>query len=321
MLLRNAAPPCARPPARSCKAEAMQSARIIWHNGEFKSWQEFAADSFACFAFADSCVTETVSGRLNAEGSMVLFRAKDHAKRFIRSAKTCLMELPYEPKKLADAAKKLLQKSLDEKEDAAECLLEMRAFDAPDQVHVIMQCWPLADFSQDSASLSVSVGVSAWRRSLEFDVLHQAFAAPARMEQKLMRSEVRQRGLDEPIVLNVQGRVTDAAGPAVFAVRCGVLSTPPLADGPAESIARDSVLHLALDLEIPMVEESVTRTDLYMADELFLVSDEEGILPVHSVDGRVIAAVNEYGPVTRLIAERLEAAQRGEHPNYISWIS
>ena len=81
------------------------------------------------------------------------------------------------------------------------------------------------------------------------------------------------------------------------------------------------MLHLALDLEIPLIEESMTRTDLYMADELFLVSDEEGILPVRAIDGCVIGPVDEYGPVTKLIAERLAAAQRGAHPNYTAWTS
>lgn len=302
----------------------MQANPLIWHNGATKAWADFVADSSACFSFMDACVTETVSGRLNGEGSMVLFRLQDHTKRLIRSAKTCFMEVPYEPKKLADAAKKLLQKRLEDMENAGECHLEMRVFDAPGQVHVLMQCWPLAASpkrSDDPEAYSVAVGVSSWRRSSESDLLYQAGAASARMEQHLICREARQCGYDEPIVLNTQGRVADAAGAAVFAVRCGVVSTPPLADGPAESIARDTAIHLALDLEIPFVEESLTRTDLYAADELFLCSDGEGILPVHAVDGCFIGAVNEYGPITKLIADRLEEAQRGSNPHYASWTS
>ena len=347
----------------------MQTNQIIWHNGEIKQWQDFAADSWDCLSFAESCVKETIPGRVGKDDVLLLFRAQDHAKRLIRSAKTCFINVPLSPKELTDAAKKLLEKALENKKNATECRIDMRAFNSGPHAHVLMQCWLMApppdsleeleeegidvagalkelealgitledeeldeedDFEDDEDEyddedpevFSVSAAISSWRRFPETALMHQAFAAPSVMEDKLMRREALASGCDEAIILNAEGHVADATGyAAVFAVRDGALSTPPLADGPIESIARDSVLHLALDLEIPVIEESLTRTDLRMADELFLCSDEADIQPVHAVDGCTVGAVNEYGPIAKLIAERLESAQRGEHPNYAAWIS
>ena len=90
-------------------------------------------------------------------------------------------------------------------------------------------------------------------------------------------------------MLNELGLVCEGTGENLFVVRDGVLSTPPLSDGLLEGITRDTVLCLADDLEIPAIEESLTRADLYIADEVFMTGSAAELTPIGSVDGREIA--------------------------------
>lgn len=119
-------------------------------------------------------------------------------------------------------------------------------------------------------------------------------------------------------MLNEAGLVCEGTGENLFIVRDGVLSTPPLSDGLLEGITRDTVLCLADDLEIPAIEESLTRSDLYIADEVFMTGSAAELTPIGSVDGRV---VGKPGEITRLLQDRFFAVCYGNIEEYSEWLT
>ena len=119
-------------------------------------------------------------------------------------------------------------------------------------------------------------------------------------------------------MLNEAGLVGEGTGENLFIVRDGILSTPPLSDGLLEGITRDTVLCLADDLEIPAIEESLTRADLYVADEVFMTGSAAELTPIGSVDGRT---VGKPGQVTRALQERFFDVVYGNIEEYAEWVA
>ena len=136
--------------------------------------------------------------------------------------------------------------------------------------------------------------------------------------QILAKLEAKEHGYVEAIMLNEAGLVCEGTGENLFVVRDGILSTPPLSDGLLEGITRDTVLCLADDLEIPAIEESLTRSDLYIADEVFMTGSAAELTPVGSVDGRV---VGKPGEITRALQDRFFDLVYGRIDEYADWLT
>ena len=119
-------------------------------------------------------------------------------------------------------------------------------------------------------------------------------------------------------MLNEQGYVCEGTGENLFVVRNGIVSTPPLSDGLLEGITRDTILTLCCDMDIPALEESMTRSDLYIADEMFLTGSAAELTPVASVDERKISGM---GPVTEQLHKRYFDVAYGKVPEYEDWIT
>lgn len=148
---------------------------------------------------------------------------------------------------------------------------------------------PSADASD--AEKGLVVGISSWRH-VSAACLPVAFGSTAR-EAALApaAAEVNRADWDDAVLLNEAGLVCEALGGAVFSVRDGVLATPPQADGVRDTVMREVVLEMALDLEIPVVEESVDRSVLAASDEVFIAGDVAGIRPVRVFDGCLLTPV------------------------------
>ncbi|UCE87968.1 MAG: branched-chain-amino-acid transaminase [Deltaproteobacteria bacterium] len=145
----------------------------------------------------------------------------------------------------------------------------------------------------------------SWRRPA-LDALDPRVKSLNYLNSVLAKLEARERGADEALILNAAGSVAEAAVANVFAVRAGVLRTPPPTDGALEGITRRSVLELAASLGIPAFEASLARVDLLAADEVFLTGTGARLVAVRSLDGQAIGA-GGVGPVTRQIEEAYDA--------------
>jgi branched-chain amino acid aminotransferase len=135
----------------------------------------------------------------------------------------------------------------------------------------------------------------------------------------MAKIEALKAGYDEAILLSPQGYVSECTGENLFVVRGGRVLTPPLAAGALEGITQDSVITIARDLGFDVEYRNILRSDLYVADEAFLTGTAAEVVPIQSVDDRVLGS-GQPGPVTRRVQEVYHAAVRGQVDKYKDWV-
>lgn len=327
--------------------------KTIWLDGKLVVPAEAACAISCASLMGGMVVLEDAPLFKNERGSFV-FRVDDHVKQFERSAKIAQIELPYTSNKLAKAALKVAKASV--ADGCGEGIVRFVAYfggaasidgllPSNGQASVAIFCMPLSseaepvpvgsDAHSDALgkpsgsncavdSEMATAGISSWRAILNNALPPQAELAASRANAAFALREAWQRGFDEPILLNEVGDVCSGARKAVFAVRDGVLSTPPLACGVRETVERDFVINFAMDLDVPIVEERMTRADLCIADELFLCDVVRGVIPISSIDGCAIGKPGKTGPkpgpITRAIQERHAKTLAGKLDEYAAWL-
>ena len=172
--------------------------------------------------------------------------------------------------------------------------------------------------------------VSSWTHGIDNVIPSRAKVNGGYANNSLIKNEAILNGYDDAIVLDAQGRVTEATVANIFIVRNGVLITPGVSTDLLEGITRASVITIARDAGIPVEERAIDRTELYIADEAFISGSSARITPILSVDKRPMgmAAANAAGlavatvpgPIAKTILEKYEAAQRGTDGGiYAAW--
>ena len=166
-----------------------------------------------------------------------------------------------------------------------------------------------------------SVGVSSWRRVCDTALPARGKLTGAYVNSAFAKTEAMLNGFDEAIVLNEDGHVSEGSAENLFIVRDGVLVTPPLSDNILEGITRSIVIQLARDeLGLQVVERSIDRTELYIADEVFFCGTGVQVAAITSVDHRPVGT-GKLGPVVSRLREVYFAAVRGQLPLYRSWLT
>ena len=300
---------------------ALPTVEKIWMDGELVDWDKAQVHVLTHALHYGSGVFEGIRCYETAEGPAV-FRLTEHMERFERSAKMLFMDLGYSVEELVEAVKETIRVN-----KLPACYIRPIAFRGygvmgldplPAPVNVTIACWPWESYMGEEALRSgVDVGVSSWRQR-GINSLPPAIKATGNyLNSSLARIEANQHGYNEAILLNEQGKVTEGTGENLFVVRDGLISTPPVSDGLLEGITRDSVMQIALNLEYDVVEESLVRTDLYTCDEMFMTGSAAELVPVRSVDHRVIGPA---GPITLELQETYFKAVKGELPEYAEWL-
>jgi branched-chain amino acid aminotransferase len=293
----------------------------IWMDGELVPWDQAQVHVLTHSLHYGSGVFEGVRTYATADGPAV-FRLTDHIERLLDSAKLIMMEIPYSRDELVEACKLVVRETgLDS------CYLRPIAFlgygeiglnPLPCKVEVAIAAWPWGAYlGEESLAAGVRVKVSSWRR---MDPNVNPVAAKGTgiyINSSLAKVEAVKSGYDEAILLNTQGYVAECTGENVFIVRDGVLVTPTLASGALAGITRDSIMTIARDLGYDVREEQLLRHDLYLADEAFLTGTAAEVVPIRSVDDRVIG---DPGEMTRKLQETYLATVRGQVDRYKDWL-
>jgi branched-chain amino acid aminotransferase len=195
---------------------------------------------------------------------------------------------------------------------------EMGLNPLPCTVNVSIAVWPWGTYLGDEGvAKGVRMKISTWRR---MDPNINPVAAKGTgiyINSSLAKVEALNGGYDEAILLNTAGTVAEATGENVFVAKNGVLYTPPLSAGALDGITRDSVITIARDFGYEVREETLLRTDLYLADEAFLCGTAAEIVPIREVDDREIG---DPGEITRKIQETYFAAVHGQVEKYADWL-
>lgn len=293
----------------------------IWMDGELVEWDKATVHVLTHALHYGSGVFEGIRCYATADGPAI-FRLRDHMERFERSARMIMMDLGMSVDDLCEAVKETVRAN-----NLPECYIRPIAFRGygvmgldpiPAPVQIVIAAWPWATYmGEEALTRGVDVGISSWRQR-GINSLPPAIKATGNyLNSSLARIEANRHGYNEAILLNEEGKVCEGTGENIFIVRDGVISTPPVSDGILEGITRDSIMVIADELGYPVIEESLVRTDLYAADEVFMTGTAAEVVPVRSVDGRLIG---DAGPVTLELQKTFFRVVHGEEPAYEEWL-
>jgi branched-chain amino acid aminotransferase len=251
-----------------------------------------------------------------------VFRLTDHLERLHRSAQLLYMELPYSVDELRNATWDLIGAN-----ELPSCYLRPIAFfgygelgvsSVGNPVDVAIMSWPWGAYlGEEGQENGIRAKVSSWQRVGPNVIPHVAKATGVYLNSMLAVGEANRAGYDEAILLTAEGTVADGSGESIFVVRDGVIYTPDLAASILVGITRDSVIQIAQDLGHRVVEKPLIRTDLYLADEVFMVGTAAEVTPIREIDDQV---VGPPGPVTREIQDAYLDTVHGRSERWSQWL-
>jgi branched-chain amino acid aminotransferase len=192
----------------------------------------------------------------------------------------------------------------------------VRLHDLDNELYIVTV--PFGDYIDTDAG--VRVMTSSWRRNADEALPARGKIVGGYVNMAFQKSEAEMNGFDEAIVLTASGHVNEASAANVFVVRDGVALTPPVYDDLLEGVTRKALLELLANEGIPTEVRSIDRSELYVADEMFLCGTGVQISPVVEVDHRLVGS-GEVGPIARLVRDRYFDAVRGRLPEYSHWLT
>jgi branched-chain amino acid aminotransferase len=166
----------------------------------------------------------------------------------------------------------------------------------------------------------VRVMTSSWRRNADDALPARGKIVGGYVNMAFQKSEAELNGFDEAVVLTADGHVNEASAANLFVVRDGVALTPPVSDDLLEGVTRKALMEMLVNEGIPIVERSIDRSELYVADEVLLCGTGVQVSPVIEVDHRPVGS-GEIGPISRLVRDRYFDAVRGRLPEYSHWVT
>jgi branched-chain amino acid aminotransferase len=289
-------------------------------NGELVDWDKAQIHILTHTLHYGTGVFEGIRAYATSQGPAV-FRLTDHIERLFRSAQIMGMELPYTVAELVAATKATVVST-----ELPGCYVrpiayygygEMGLNTLPCTVDVAIACWPWAPFlGEDALDHGVRMKVSSWTRH-DHNIMPPAAKTTGNyVNSSLAKVEALKAGYDEAIMLAPNGLIAECTGENIFAVRNGQIITPPLTAGALEGITQGSVMTIARNLGFDIRVDNLARSDLYIADEVFVCGTAAEISSVKSIDDRNIPCP---GPITKAIAEVYARAVRGEEDQYKDW--
>jgi branched-chain amino acid aminotransferase len=292
----------------------------IWMNGELVDWADAKIHVASHGLHYGSGVFEGVRCYETPKGPAI-FRGRDHMQRLHNSARLLYMELPYSVDDLHAACSELLSAN-----GLPEAYLRPIAFYGYGQLGVaardnpietVIISWPWGAYLGDDALKNgIRAKISTWQRISANVIPHVSKATGVYLNSMLAVTEANNAGYDEAILLTPEGTVADGSGENIFVVRDGVLYTPDLSTGILPGITRDSIIQIAQDMGYRVVEKSVIRSDLYLADEVFMCGTAAEVTPLRSIDDHEIGV----GPVTLEIQQAYLDTVRGRSERWSQWL-
>ena len=298
----------------------MRETEKIWMNGELVDWADAHVHVGVHGLHYGSGVFEGIRCYETEEGPSV-FRLLDHLKRLESSARLLYMELPYSVEEIRAATHELIAVN-----GLPECYVRPIAFygygelgvsTAGNPVEVVIMSWPWGAYlGEDSLRRGITAKISSWKRIGPNVVPHVAKATGIYLNSMLATTEAKRAGYDEAILLTDDGYVADGPGENIFVVKDGIIVTPPLSTSILPGITRESVIEIGRELGYDVEEHSLIRSDLYLADEVFMTGTAAEVTPVRAVDDHELGV----GPVTLELQKVYLDAVRGRDSRWSHWL-
>jgi branched-chain amino acid aminotransferase len=301
----------------------VNQAELIWMNGEFVAWEDAKVHVLTHGLHYGTGVFEGIRA-YDTEHGTAIFRHQEHIDRLFKSAELYYMPIPYTREELRTATHELIVRN-----NLPACYIRPIVFrgygtmglfplDAP--VDVTIAVWPWGAYLGDeSKRTGVRAKVSSWRRISPDSLIPAAKASGQYLNSILAKIESHKAGYEEAILLDDHGHVCEGSGENIYVVRDGVLLTPPQTAGILDGINRKSVLAIARDLGYEVVIRDLGRSELYLADEVFLSGTAAELVPVREIDDHAVGT-GEPGPMTRAIQQVFDDALYGRDARYREWL-
>lgn len=296
----------------------------IWMNGSLVPWKEAKIHVASHVIHYGSSVFEGLRCYDTPEGPAV-FRLGAHTDRLFGSAKIHRMDIGYSPDQVNEAVLETIRAN---KLDA--CYIrpivyrgygQLGVNPLPCPVDVAIIVWDWGKYlGAEALETGVDVCISSWTRVAPNTLPSMAKAAGNYMNSALVKMEALTLGFAEGIALDANGYVSEGSGENLFVVKDGTLLTPPLVSSILAGITRDTVMHLARRLDIPVVERMLPREMLYLADEVFFTGTAAEITPIRSVD-KIVVGAGRRGPVTKRLQDAFFDVIQGRVGDEFSWLT
>jgi branched-chain amino acid aminotransferase len=298
----------------------MQETDKIWVNGELVDWADAKVHVGIHGLHYGSGVFEGIRCYETEKGPAV-FRLQDHLQRLDDSAKVLYMDLPYSIAELRAATHDLITVN-----GIPSCYIRPLAFygygelgvaTTGNPVDVVIMSFPWGAYlGEEGQRTGITTMVSSWERVGPNVIPHVAKATGIYLNSMLATTEARRAGYDEAIMLTREGYVADGPGENVFIVKDGKLKTPPLSMSILPGVTRDTIIHIARALGYEVEETLLIRTELYLADEVFMVGTATEVAPVRAVDDRHIGV----GPITLELQKAYLDVVNGRDQRWADWL-
>lgn len=296
----------------------------IWHNGRLIAWNEAKIHVLSHVVSYGSSVFEGVRCYETANGPAV-FRLREHMRRMIDSAKIYRMAIPHSLDELCAGVLDVVAAS-----GLASCYIRpiaLRGYGVigvhpgANPTETYIACWEWGKYlGEEALAQGVDVCISSWNRMAPNTLPALAKAGGNYLNSQLIRMEADVNGYAEGIALDTNGYISEGSGENIFVVRDGKILTPPLATSVLPGITRDTIVQLARDLGLELVESVIPREALYIADEVFFTGTAAEVTPIRSVD-RITIGAGRRGPVTERIQKEFFAIVNGTVPDRHRWLT
>jgi branched-chain amino acid aminotransferase len=300
----------------------MQYPEWIWHNGTIKPWADATTHVMSHALHYGSSVFEGIRSYDTPNGPAI-FRLSDHTRRLFASARIYDMAIPYTADDINAACRAVLKKNALTKaylRPVAYRGLGGFGLSADTPTDVAVAAWQMGAYLGDGVlEQGIDACVSSWQRFAPNTIPAGAKAGGNYLSGQLIAREARRLGFGEGIALASTGLLSEGAGENLFLVFDGALHTTPVSAALLNGLTRNSIIRLARDVGIEVVERDLPREYLYLCDELFMCGTAAEITPIRSVDGRQVGA-GKAGPLTRRMQALFFGLFDGTTPDKYGWL-
>ena len=295
----------------------------IWKDGQLVDWRDATLHMLTHSLHYGMAVFEGIRAYNTVNGTAI-FRLKEHTQRLYNSAKIFQMKVPFDMETLIEAQKEVVRANKLES-----CYLrplvwigseKMGVSARGNTIHVAIAAWPWGAYlGEEGLAKGIRVKTSSYTRHHVNVSMVRAKASGYYINSILANQEVTADGYDEALLLDTEGYVSEGAGENVFIIKNGRIYTPDLASC-LDGITRDSVLTLARDMGIEVIEKRITRDEVYCADEAFFTGTAAEVTPIRELDGRTIGT-GSRGPVTEKLQSMFFDVVGGKAEKYRHWLT
>lgn len=301
----------------------MQPSEKIWMDGKLVDWQDASVHVLTHSLHYGLAAFEGLRCYQGQSGSAI-FRLTEHVDRLFESAHIAMMQMPYDKKQIAQAILETVRANRLES-----CYIRplvyigygaMGVHPGENPIRVAIAAWKWGAYlGEDALANGMRACVSSFTRHHVNVSMTRGKISGYYVNSILAKREAKANGYDEAILLDPEGYVAEGTGENVFIVRRGRLITTPLTSI-LEGITRDSIMQLAQERHIPVVEARFTRDAMYVADEMFVTGTAAELTPVREVDGRRVGT-GKPGPITTALQHAFFAIVRGEDRTHTEWLT